>query len=539
MIGFIINESVLAIMLLSFSVTDLKEIYTSMRTIKVHMADTRQLLKGELSTLRSYVKNQKAALTNLKESINNLQHLSEEAKHPNFDILHPLNAYRFIRNHSVIYENTVKTIITETKQLEEKLVSNTRELIPKIPSLNKTEYEGVIDGILRLQGTYDLNVNDIVEGNFGGIPSGLTISAKECGEIIKVLFKDPFNRPFYGSEWVKQATRMIQNGDRSTTVATIYTLAANAMLAINKREEAALLYAMIPKDQRGRYHKIMVKALWTQTEDSNRRQVYRRMNTIFTKADLKNRHDRLCNGQSIESLLPNRHTPRRHLVCRIVDNGSPILRVQPIKLEELSLDPYVAIFHDIGSEHEISAVRECAEPKLQRSMVNSLLQGSVLDRGRTSQNMFIFDDSKYIKFARRIEAATGLNYSGFEKFQIANYGVGGHYYCHHDFFSAEYAKKTFDDDNRIATCMLYLTDVEKGGATVFPDIGVSVFPRKGRAIFWYNMYRNGTVHPLTRHAACPVLVGEKWVGNLWIRRNAQTFAKPCSLDRLELDWNWL
>ncbi|WAR24482.1 P4HA1-like protein [Mya arenaria] len=247
------------------------------------------------------------------------------------------------------------------------------------------------------------------------------------------------------------------------------------------------------------------------------------------------KHDRLCNGQSIENLLPNRHPPWRHLVCRTVVNGSPILRFQPIKLEERSLDPYVAIFHDVGSQHDIETVKEYAKPKLQRSRVRSL-KGSVPDPGRTSQGMFIYDDSKYIKFAKRIEAATGLNYRGYEKFQIANYGVGGHYYCHHDFFASEYARNSHNGDNRIATFMMYLTDVVKGGATVFPDIDVSVFPKKGTAIFWYNMFRNGTVNMLTRHAACPVLVGEKWVGNLWIRRNAQIFNKPCGLDRLELDW---
>ncbi|XP_052777484.1 prolyl 4-hydroxylase subunit alpha-1-like [Mya arenaria] len=384
MVGSAVVESVLTIMFLSFSLANSKEIYSSMREVKVHMANTRELLKGELSKLRSYVKDQKAALSKLKESINDLQQLSEYSKSPDFDILHPLNAYRFIRNHSVIYQHTVDKIIEETKQFEKRLDSNERPLLSKLPSLNKTEYEGVIDGILRLQETYDLNVSDIVDGNFGGILSGLKINAKECGEIIEVLYKNLHYRT-YGREWIKQATKMIQNGDRSTTVATIYALAANVMLAINKREEAALLYAMIPKDQRGRYHKIMVKALWTQTEDSNRRQVYRRMNTPIVKADLKNRHDRLCNGQSIENLLPNRHPPWRHLVCRTVVNGSPILRFQPIKLEERSLDPYVAIFHDVGSQHDIETVKEYAKPKLQRSRVRSL-KGSVPDPGRTSQD---------------------------------------------------------------------------------------------------------------------------------------------------------
>jgi prolyl 4-hydroxylase len=43
--------------------------------------------------------------------------------------------------------------------------------------------------------------------------------------------------------------------------------------------------------------------------------------------------------------------------------------------------------------------------------------------------------------------------------------------------------------DRIQTFMVYLTDVEAGGATAFPFLGLSVWPKRGDAITWYNMYR--------------------------------------------------
>ena len=53
----------------------------------------------------------------------------------------------------------------------------------------------------------------------------------------------------------------------------------------------------------------------------------------------------------------------------------------------------------------------------------------------------------------------------------------------------------------------YLTT---GGATVWPYLGVAVFPEKGSAVMWYNTKNDGVPDHLTLHAACPVLLGQKW-----------------------------
>lgn len=54
------------------------------------------------------------------------------------------------------------------------------------------------------------------------------------------------------------------------------------------------------------------------------------------------------------------------------------------------------------------------------------------------------------------------------------------------------AFKSLGTGNRIATFLVYMTDVEAGGATVFPTLGLTLHPVKGAAAFWYNLLPDGT-----------------------------------------------
>lgn len=127
---------------------------------------------------------------------------------------------------------------------------------------------------------------------------------------------------------------------------------------------------------------------------------------------------------------------------------------------------------------------------------------------------------------------TGLDPDISEELQVANYGIGGHYEPHFDFARPEEkdAFKSLGMGNRLATMLFYMSDVEAGGATVFPRLDLTLWPKKGAAAFWYNLKRNGDGDYRTRHAGCPVLSGVKWISNKWIHEHGQWLHRPCSLD---------
>ena len=65
--------------------------------------------------------------------------------------------------------------------------------------------------------------------------------------------------------------------------------------------------------------------------------------------------------------------------------------------------------------------------------------------------------------------------------------------------------------------MIYLNDVEDGGTTDFPRIGVAIPPQRGALIVWNNCLPDGSLNQDTLHAGTPVITGTKYIITKWYR----------------------
>ena len=81
------------------------------------------------------------------------------------------------------------------------------------------------------------------------------------------------------------------------------------------------------------------------------------------------------------------------------------------------------------------------------------------------------------------------------------------------------------------TFMVYLSSTEKGGNTVFPLQGVSVPPREGTALFWHTVTSSGYQDQRMKHLGCPVVYGDKWIVNKWIKWHHHMFSHPCHVEK--------
>ncbi|XP_051721198.1 prolyl 4-hydroxylase subunit alpha-2-like [Ctenopharyngodon idella] len=238
--------------------------------------------------------------------------------------------------------------------------------------------------------------------------------------------------------------------------------------------------------------------------------------TLNTKSN--NSYEALCRGE-IDERTSKRQSA---LSCRYsTGGGNPRLMYAPVKEEVEWDEPRIIRYHDIISDREIEILKNISRPHLSRSEIRYL----GVSKRRTSQSVFLEDNTVLARISQNIADITALSMESAESLHVQNYGIGGRFVPHYD---------TWDDENgRIATFLIYMSDVEIGGATVFPKVGVALKPKKGSAVFWYNLQKNGRVDLDTQHAGCPVLVGNKWVANKWIHEFGQEFRRPCSLSDSE------
>lgn len=121
---------------------------------------------------------------------------------------------------------------------------------------------------------------------------------------------------------------------------------------------------------------------------------------------------------------------------------------------------------------------------------------------------------------QRIVALTGLDPAHGEPMQGQRYAVGQEFKAHTDYFDPtgqDFARYCTVSGQRTWTVMLYLNDVEAGGATRFKAVDKIVQPETGKLLAWNNLRPDGTPNPSTLHHAMKVRAGTKYVITQWFR----------------------
>jgi prolyl 4-hydroxylase len=158
----------------------------------------------------------------------------------------------------------------------------------------------------------------------------------------------------------------------------------------------------------------------------------------------------------------------------------------------------------------------------QSTVVDDAGQGDILTPSRSSKGASLGrGSSPLIKtLESRVARLTNIPIGHGEGLQMLHYDQGKEYRPHFDYFdpaSSGGAKIIAQGSQRLATVVMYLSDVECGGGTSFPGMSLEFAPRKGSALLFASIGQNGLLEASSLHAGLPVTSGEKWVATKWLR----------------------
>jgi len=171
----------------------------------------------------------------------------------------------------------------------------------------------------------------------------------------------------------------------------------------------------------------------------------------------------------------------------------------------VSSDPPVTLFTNFLSPEECVHLIDLCDGRWTRSMVTRGLASSlhasasvtqakskeeaaenqpyqVASENRTGSSVHLnFDESRTVlNVAARVAQVTGLPFENVEGLVAVRYHEGQVFKQHHD------------GSHRPKTVFVYLNDVEQGGETLFPHLGMKVRPKRGSAVMWSNcIYNDG------------------------------------------------
>ena len=169
--------------------------------------------------------------------------------------------------------------------------------------------------------------------------------------------------------------------------------------------------------------------------------------------------------------------------------------------------------------------REYILEKAQSDFEDSIILGGTDTNIRKSKTAWLSRNDPVVKpIIERVCKLSGVPHENAEKLQVVKYQPNGFYNEHHD-AACDPGKTSYEFEQnggqRKVTMLIYLSDEFEGGSTRFPKLDMELKPDKNSGILFYPLQKKGDkCHPKALHAGLPVISGEKYIANVWLRESA-------------------
>lgn len=187
--------------------------------------------------------------------------------------------------------------------------------------------------------------------------------------------------------------------------------------------------------------------------------------------------------------------------------------------------PFVVVIDNFLTQDECQGLIDFADNKfIDAQVVDDATGNFVQHQARTSMNAsFARGETPLIQsIEQRIANLINWEVDKGEPIQVLRYQNGGEYKAHYDWFDPNTAggqKNIGKAGQRVGTFLMYLSEVEAGGATRFPSLNFEVRPKAGMALYFADLLPTGEPDTLSLHSSVPVVTGTKYLATKWLREN--------------------
>ncbi|XP_041449987.1 prolyl 4-hydroxylase subunit alpha-1-like [Drosophila obscura] len=465
----------------------------------------------------------------LQEKLDNLQMYIDSldrAKHESHKererfVSNPLNAYGLIRR---LQQDWPKWQNYTKKPLGTAQLQGMEELLLKAP--DNHDLTESLKSMDRIERTYDLPASQIARGLLQHQQYDTQLSVRDC--LALAQHKNVSGDYIRASMWYREALRH----ESEPNAEIINAVLGNPLEGVEHQFASA----------------IIIRELGISGKSLSRTRMQGVASHFLTNSkpqvvDAFIRHYLAESDEGIAKELGTLQTPptsrefgcrglyakRTNLVCRYNSTTTPFLRLAPLKMEEISHDPYIVMYHQVLSDREIGEMKQLAQP-MTNGLSGSIEANNSEPLEVVARIAWLLEASPFReRLNLRIGDMTGFDVSEFKALQVANFGVGSYFKAHFDYLTNRIVDTSISQlGDRTGSLIIYAGEVQQGGATIFPDIQVMVPPQKGNSLFWYNTFDDSTPDPRSLHAVCPVIAGSRWTVTKWLHQWPQMFLKPCS-----------
>ncbi|XP_033159778.1 prolyl 4-hydroxylase subunit alpha-1 [Drosophila mauritiana] len=514
------NETSEEKMIYSTSVMSMVKLLEMEESLKTNLDIYVQEMQSKLDLIKLYRESLK------RESLTTLEEKEEY-------VSNPLNAFPLLRRLNQDWPKWLRYIklgivSKKTKEMEVQLKSAPIDDDLKV----------ALKGMTRIEKFHNLHAEDLTKGVLMGKKLNSHLTAPDCVALADYYYNQT---QFSGStHWYRMALRlhthphdMIYAKVLGLKRKRIYKKYAKALL----KESLTLDKTKPTPTEKSEWNRLAKEVSREDNYDNVKKLIDEYLSgdeKIFQEVAARQKRkptklERGCRGE-----WPRKSSPE--LICRYNRDTSAFLNLAPLKLEFLSVQPMILLYHDVLYENEFKSMRDIA--MYNDSMIDGWTYVDFDKKGNPKQQDRVVKIISFqgttapftLSINRRLADMSGLEMRENMVLYLTNYGLGGHFGKHVDYVELAKRPQDFFADfggDRIATALFYASDVPLGGTTVFTKLKIAVKPKKGNALIWFNLNHAGEPDPLTEHSVCPVVLGSRWIISKWIHERQQVFKKPC------------